>query len=300
MLKFFFWLFLLANAALFAYQRGALEAIVSSGREPARMGNQLNADKVRILPVSAGAQEAGAAEPAASLVAASAPGAESAPAPVGKPDAKSEAGPDPRQETPPARPAAAEARPETKAETKPETRAETKAEPTSESKAEPAVAKVIDKKPDLAACLEVGNFNPEEAKRFSAQLTSSSLAERASERTVQEVVSHIVYIPPQADKDAADRKAGELRRLGINDFYIMPDSSPLRWGISLGVFRTEEAARAHLAALNAKGVRSARIGQRAVHANLVAYQFRNLEPEKKWLVEKIKSNFARQEVRACE
>src|SRR4051794_38946053 len=49
MLKFFFWTLLAANGLLFAYQQGYLEPLLPSGREPARMRNQLNADKIRLI-----------------------------------------------------------------------------------------------------------------------------------------------------------------------------------------------------------------------------------------------------------
>lgn len=275
MLKFFFWLLVLANAGMFAYQRGVFDAFLSSGHEPARMSNQLNAEKVKVLPVAA-TGVAGAAVPEPSVPAdpagsagrpAVAP-ADKAPAETGTTGARP---PVPAPAAPP--PAIAPNAP---------------------------VAAVIEKKPALNACMEVGNFNVEEARRFTAQLASSQLSERATQRTVQEIVSHIVYIPSQGDKEAAEKKAGELRRLGITDFYVMPETSAMRWSISLGVFRSEEAARAHLTTLSLKGVRSARIGQRTAASSLVAFQFRNLEPEKKWLVEKIKSGFAKQEVRECE
>jgi hypothetical protein len=217
MLKFFFWILLLANSALFAYQQGYLDALVSSGREPARMSNQFNADKIRLIPASAAADSSAAAT----------------------------------------------------------------------------------NKPELAACTEIGNFNAEDARRFEAKLAALALGDRISRRGIQEVASHIVYIPPQGDKEGADKKAGELRRMGVTDFYIIQDNSNLRWGISLGVFKQEEAARAHLASLNQKGVHSARIGQRSVTANMVAFQLKDLEADMKTAVEKVKAEFPRQDVREC-
>lgn len=217
MLKFFFWILLLANAGLFAYQQGYFAVLLPSGREPARMDNQLNADKIRLVPP---------------------------PPPV------------------------------------------------------PAPAAV--KTEEVVACAEIGNFNPAEAKRFTAQLAALSLGERLSQRPVQEVASHMVYIPPLADKDTAEKKAGELRRLGVNDFYIIQDNSDLRWSISLGVFKLEEAARAHLVSLSQKGVRSARIGQRGVTSNAVAFQLRELDANTKSALEKISADFPKQELRNCE
>ena len=58
------------------------------------------------------------------------------------------------------------------------------------------------------------------------------------------------------------RKAAELKTLAVNEYFVMQDEGPNRWAISLGVFRTEDGARARLAALRAQGVRTAQIGER--------------------------------------
>jgi hypothetical protein len=71
-----------------------------------------------------------------------------------------------------------------------------------------------------------------------------------------------VFVPPQGSRQGALRKANELKDLGIDDYYVVPDEGEHRWAVSLGVFRSEEAAQARLAALRAQGVRSARVGTR--------------------------------------
>ncbi|RZI43399.1 SPOR domain-containing protein [Herbaspirillum sp. HC18] len=231
MLKFFFWILLLANAGLLAYKQGYFDAMFPNNREPARMKEQLNADKVKLVP---------------------APDPDKQPVP----------------EQAPVQPVSA---------------------------AEP-----VAKKAETIACTEIGNFNPDDAKRFSAQIAALSLGERMAQRPVMEVASHMVYIPPQTDKDAAEKKASELRKLGIEDFFVIQDNSSLRFGISLGVFKHEEAARAHLAALNQKGVRSARIGQRTVVSSQVAFQLRELDADARDALDKIKAGFPKQEIRKCE
>lgn len=259
MLKFFFWILVLANAGLFAYQQGYFDAFVSSGHEPARMKDQLNADKIKLIPA-----------PPPAPVAAPAPASTPVPAPApAEPAAASE-------------PAVADATP-----------AKTVAEKTQEEK------KPEDKKPQLIACTEIGNFGPEDAARFAAQLARASLGEGVTKRPIQEATSHIVFIPPQADKESAEKKASELRSLGIEDFFIIQDNSNLRWGISLGVFKQEEAARTHLANLNQKGVRSARIAPRTVSSSMVAFQLHNLDAEKKKTLDKIKADFPKQEIHRC-
>lgn len=240
MLKFLFWILLLGNAGLFAYQQGHFDALLPSGREPGRMKQQLNADKVKLIP----------------------PPPASAPVPTPAPAPEPTPGPTPAPTPAP--------------------------EPAAEVK-----------KPVVLACTEIGNFGPDDARRFSSALVSLALGERVKQRALQEVATHMVYIPPQADKDAAEKKASELRKLGVDDFFIIQDNSNLRWGISLGVFKHEEVARAHLASLGQKGVRSARIGQRMVTSSQVAFQIRELDEDAKVALDKIKAGFPKQEARKC-
>lgn len=233
MLKFFFWALLLANTGLFAYQQGHLDTMLVSGHEPSRMNNQLNADKIKLIP-----------------------------APVAKP---------PKAPVP---------------------------EPAPEP-APVAAAPVVEKKAERFVCVELGRFNPSDAKRFMARLAPLSLGARVSQRSLQEVASHIVYIPPQGDREGAEKKVIELRQLGVEDFFVIQDNPALRWGISLGVFKQEEAARAHMENLTLQGVRGARLGQRMTASNMVAFQLRELDPATKNAVEKIKADFPKQEMRSC-
>jgi len=155
-------------------------------------------------------------------------------------------------------------------------------------------------KPQAPTCKEIGNFDNAGAKRFEAQLQTLDLGDKVSRRDIEEVANHIVYIPSLGGKDAADKKAAELRRLGITDFFVIQDAGDLRWGISLGVFKTEEAARALLAAMNQKGVHSARLGSHNLAATKVAFQFHNLDAAVGSDLDKIVSEFPRVETRNCD
>ena len=153
--------------------------------------------------------------------------------------------------------------------------------------------------PLLPQCIEIGNFDTAEATRFSQQLAPLALGDRLSRRSVQETGLHIVYIPPLADKVAAERKAGELRRLGITDFYVMSGSQEMRLGISLGTFKTADAARQHLANLAKKGVHSARVGTLGVVNEKMAFQLRRLDSGSRDALSRIRREFPRQEARSC-
>ena len=197
MLKFIFWSLLCLNGVLLAYSQGVLGHFNGNEREPARIRNQLNTDKLRLVPT-----------PPASAPVAAAPNAA-----------------------------------------------------------------------ELTACIEVGDFSVAEARRFEAKLAPLQLGERQARQNLAatEATSHIVFIPPQGGKEAAERKAGELKNLGVTDYFIVSDSSALKWGISLGVFKSEAAAQALLAGLVKQGVHSARLAARGSQPSKLAFQFRAID-----------------------
>lgn len=242
MLKLIFWALLAANGLLFAYQQGYLETLLPSGREPARMRNQLNADKIKLISGAVPTPPAPATHPiTAASSSAAAPATSSAvAAPEKTAQAASQAGP--------------------------------------------------------VSCIEIGNFTGAEARRFEAHLASVAPGSKFARREIQEAGSHMVFIPPQDGKEGADRQVAELRRLDISDFYVIQDNSSQRWGISLGIFKSEEAARAHLQILMQKGIRNAQLVDYRLASNRIAFQLR--EPDTGNL-DRIKAGFPRQEVRGC-
>ncbi len=166
---------------------------------------------------------------------------------------------------------------------------------------EAAPAPAVAAPPLSYACTEVGNFLLADARRFEAQVAALDLGDRQSRRNVagQEVSSYMVYIPPQGSKEGAERKAGELKQLGVTNYFIMNESSPTRWGISLGVFKSESGAQTQLASLNRQGVHSARIAPRYTASKQLAYQFRDLDAATRARLEKIKAQFPEQDLRSC-
>jgi hypothetical protein len=230
-LKFLFWVLLCLNGILFAYDRGYLGTFKGNEREPARMRNQLAADKLTLVPP---------AQPQ--------PGTSAAPAPA-------------EAATP----------------------------------VEPAMAG-----PGLA-CTELGPFAPGEARRFETRLERFDLGERQSRVTVpfQEVTSRLVHIPPLGSKEAAERKVAELRGLGVNNLFIISADSPLKWGISLGLFKSETAAQAMLASLNKQGVRGARIAVRGPMGTRTAYRFRDIDAQTRARLIGIAERVGPAQVRSC-
>jgi hypothetical protein len=176
-----------------------------------------------------------------------------------------------------------------------------KANNVSAATAAAAAASAAKAAPEALACLEIGSFVLADARRFETQLAPLNLGDRQSRRNLPgtEVSSYIVYIPPQGSKEAADKKAGELRGLGVTNYFVMSDSSPLRWGISLGVFKTEGAAQNQLAMLMKQGVRSARVAPRMSGSKLLGFQFRDVDAALKARLEQISTGFPNAETHAC-
>ena len=150
-----------------------------------------------------------------------------------------------------------------------------------------------------ASCIELGNFSETEAARFETQLGALALNERLSRRTISEASSFMVMIPPLADKEAAERKSGELRRLEVKDFYVVQAEGELRYSISLGIFKTRAAAESHLAELVRKGVRSARVSGRGPSGDKIAFQLRDLNESGLASTQRLTASFNKIEQRDC-
>jgi len=71
-----------------------------------------------------------------------------------------------------------------------------------------------------------------------------------------------VRLPPAASREVAGRKVSELRALGVNDFYVIQERGANQFAISLGLFKTEAAAQQHLTFLQGKRVRGAGVAPR--------------------------------------
>lgn len=131
--------------------------------------------------------------------------------------------------------------------------------------------------PANIACLEWGSFNPAEATRAAQRLEPLALGARLAQYRGDESANWWVHMPPQGSRAAAQRKAAELKLLGVDDYFILQDPGPARWALSLGVFSTEEAAQAYLQALREKKVRTAIISRRETRVPKVWFQVRDVE-----------------------
>lgn len=114
-------------------------------------------------------------------------------------------------------------------------------------------------------CLQWHDLAAADADRLE-RLVAERFAGASRARSVPPVVAASagwwVFIPPLANRAEAERKASELKRLAVPEFFIVQEAGANRLAISLGIFSTEEAANERLNELREKGVRSARVGER--------------------------------------
>jgi hypothetical protein len=113
------------------------------------------------------------------------------------------------------------------------------------------------------ACMEWGDFSGAELPRASAALSAMQLADKSSQRKIERDTGYWVYFPPFRNKAAVRQKIAELKELGINEYFVVQTPGHLQNAISLGVFKTKEAAQNFLDRMRTKGVRTARVGEQA-------------------------------------
>jgi hypothetical protein len=149
-----------------------------------------------------------------------------------------------------------------------------------------------------AACLEWGNFaGPAVAKAESA-LTRVGLPASQFERSVADSGGYWVHLPPQKTKVEVDRKVAELKSLGITDFFVVQDAGQWRNAISLGIFRSEEAAQTFLTQLKERGVRSAIAARRENFLKHVVFHVREPNPALVATLTELQKEFPGSEMRA--
>lgn len=114
-----------------------------------------------------------------------------------------------------------------------------------------------------AVCFEWRGVPAKGVADARSQLQALGVSSPVSERQIAPAdAKHWVYMPPQTDRAAAEKKISELENLGVTEYHLETAEGKWQWAISLGVFSSEERAGNFLAELRGKGVRSARMGPR--------------------------------------
>ena len=119
-------------------------------------------------------------------------------------------------------------------------------------------------KPAPDKCLVWGGLTAATAEQVESMLVERFAGLRRTRHVVPEASSWWIFIPPLASTVDADKDAGELKRLGAPEFFVVQEPGPNRFAISLGIWASEPAAEERLALLRGKGVKSAKVARRTV------------------------------------
>lgn len=108
-------------------------------------------------------------------------------------------------------------------------------------------------------CVEVPALSHAEADRVAQAAAAGGVA-LVREVAVPDTPRWWVHIPPPPNGRAgAEKKAAELRKLGIRRFSIVEDDGEQRHAISFGRYASEVEAQKQIDGLKQKGVRSVRL-----------------------------------------
>jgi len=122
-----------------------------------------------------------------------------------------------------------------------------------------------------ATCVEWGVFSGPDVARADGALAALALPADVLQRRVVDIDGYWVHMPVMKTKAELDRKLGELKTLGVADFYVVQDAGVWRNAVSLGLFKSEDAANAELERLRQRGVRSAQVTRREKFLKQVSY-----------------------------
>jgi hypothetical protein len=110
-------------------------------------------------------------------------------------------------------------------------------------------------------CVEWGPLSDSDRTRALTVIEPLDLGKLITQKKVEIIANYWLFLPPAATKSAADKRVDELKAQGIKEASVV-DTGPQRLAISLGAFRSEDAAQARLASLLTQGVKNAKLGQR--------------------------------------
>jgi hypothetical protein len=141
-------------------------------------------------------------------------------------------------------------------------------------------------------CLEWGEFSDAELSLVEARLSGLALQGKMGKREVEYQIGYWVYIPPLKDKAATSEKISQLKARDVTEYFIVQEPGSWFNAISLGVFKTREAAQNFLTTLRSKGVRSAQAGERGSRVKVNVLRFNGVDSAAEATLTELQKNFA--------
>lgn len=135
----------------------------------------------------------------------------------------------------------------------------------------------IPPKQEARICLEWGEFSGPDLARVKTALAGLKLGDRLGRREVEYHNGYWAYIPALKDKAAVAQKIEQLKARGVEEYFVVQEAGPLLNAISLGVFKTREAAQKFVNDLHARDVGSAQVGERSSKLKATVFVLNGLD-----------------------
>lgn len=127
------------------------------------------------------------------------------------------------------------------------------------------------------SCMEWGEFSGTDLLRAEKALAPIKLGNRLKQRLIEHANGYWVYIAPMKTHAQVEQKIAQLKARGVADYFVIQEAGPWQYAISLGVFKTEDAAKKFLGKMQAQGVKSASLGERASKLKYTVFVLSHLE-----------------------
>ena len=129
----------------------------------------------------------------------------------------------------------------------------------------------------FAVCIDYPPVLEDKANELEKQLQALA-TEKASGLKIDRIAATeggtvLVFLSPSATLKEAQRKLFELRRVGVEDVALIGEGE-LRWGISVGLFSSDDAAKTRVQQLARIGIPGAKVGAKSPVVAKVALKAR--------------------------
>ncbi|BCK86590.1 hypothetical protein MIZ01_0353 [Sideroxyarcus emersonii] len=141
----------------------------------------------------------------------------------------------------------------------------------------PPVAVAASAPLNLAKCAEWGEFSGDDLSRAQQALAVLKLGDNLTRRAVERNHGYWVYIPPLKKRASVEKKIAQLKERGVKDYFVVQEKGKWQNAISLGVFKTRDAAEKYIAMLHTKDVRTAKVGERTSKLKYTVFLIRDLD-----------------------
>jgi len=147
------------------------------------------------------------------------------------------------------------------------------------------------------ACLQWGNFTSAELDRALEQIAKLKPAKSAA-RDLDESPVWWVHVPPFKTREEAERRLREIEEAGNKEARLITEGERWRNAISLGIFKSEDAANAYLTRVKEAKVRNAAVVRRTDLIKLAAIFIADPAPALVTRVMELKAGFEGTDVKA--